>query len=97
MATIATAQSGYDASILHDPVDYAPDGPIAKVKALLEKKLKLSLKDERIVEGSFSAFDKFGNMVLNDVEESFREEKRSMGMLIVPLDYVTKIEMEKSQ
>lgn len=95
MAAVATVDSGYDPSILHDPVDYAPDSAIAKVKDLLAKTLRLSLKDERIVQGQFAAFDKFGNMVLTRVEEYFKDETREMGMLIVPLDYVTKIEVKK--
>ena len=88
-----TESSGYDPSILHDPVDYPADGPIAKVIGLLEKTLRLGLKDERQVVGVFTAFDKFGNIVLTKAYETFRESKRKMSMVIVPLDYVVKIEM----
>ena len=88
-----TESSKYDPSILHDPVDYPPDGPIAKVIGLLEKTLRLCLKDERQVIGKFTAFDKFGNIVLTEANEIFREKPRKLPMVIVPLDYVVKLEL----
>jgi small nuclear ribonucleoprotein (snRNP)-like protein len=83
----------YDPSILHDPVNVDPDGPIAKVQAMLRKKMRLSLRDERVVEGTFTAFDKFGNFVLTDAVETFREYQRFMTMVIIPLSYVEQVEL----
>jgi small nuclear ribonucleoprotein (snRNP)-like protein len=83
----------YDPSILHEPVDVDPDGPIPKVKALLEKKLKLSLKDGRTVEGNFAAFDKFANFVITTATERFRTQTRQIPMVIVPLDYALGVEV----
>lgn len=53
--------------------------------------LRLETKDGRIFVGVFTAFDKFGNFVLTNAEELFRDEVRKMKMVIVPLSFVTKI------
>jgi small nuclear ribonucleoprotein (snRNP)-like protein len=79
----------YNPSILHPPTNMDPDGPVAKVQAMLGRKMRLDLKDERWVEGVFTAFDKFGNFVLTTAKEHFREQIRNLQMVIVPLDYVT--------
>jgi small nuclear ribonucleoprotein (snRNP)-like protein len=87
----------YDPSILHDPVNVDPDGPIAKVQAMLRRTMRLSLRDGRVVEGKFTAFDKFGNFVLTDAHETFRESKRPMTMVIIPLNYVEKVELRQTE
>jgi small nuclear ribonucleoprotein (snRNP)-like protein len=87
----------YDPSILHDPVNVDPDGPVAKVQAMLRKRMRLSLRDERVVEGAFTAFDKFGNFVLTDAVETFREYLRTMTMVIIPLSYVERVELSQAE
>lgn len=86
--------NSYDPAILHQPVDYDPNGPIAKVIGLLHKTLKATLKDKRVVEGIFTAFDKFGNMVLTSCKEQFEgQPQRKLPMVILPLDYLEHIEL----
>jgi small nuclear ribonucleoprotein (snRNP)-like protein len=83
----------YNSAILHPPEITDPDGPVAKVHALLGRRMHLTLKDERWVEGNFTAFDKFGNFVLTSAEEHFRDQTRKMQMVIVPLHYVTGVQI----
>jgi small nuclear ribonucleoprotein (snRNP)-like protein len=84
----------YHPSILHEPTHIDPDGPVAKVKALLLKKLRLRLADTRIVIGVFSAYDKPGHIVLTDAEETYQDQQRAVPMVIVPLTYVRELEVE---
>ena len=83
----------YDSAILHDPVDVDPEGPIAQVMQLLDKTLRIYLKDGRIYEGSFVFFDRFGSFVLNEAEETFLGRKASLDAACIPFDYVEKIEL----
>jgi small nuclear ribonucleoprotein (snRNP)-like protein len=87
----------YDRTILHGPTNIAPDGPVGRTKSLLSRKFRLTLQDERVLLGTFSAFDKFGNIVLTEVVEGFGELKRTMPMVIVPLSYCTAGEIKVSQ
>ena len=89
---MAEENTGYHSDILHDPVDYDPNGPVAKVISLLEKTLRVEFKDKRVVVGIFTAFDKFGNMVLTECKETFEgQPERSLPMVIVPLDYMESV------
>ena len=89
MSSESTTGCEYIPEILHMPEN--PQGPVKEVIGLLNSQLKLTLNDERIYIGKFTAFDKFGNFVLTDAVESFREETREMQMVIVPLKYVTSV------
>jgi small nuclear ribonucleoprotein (snRNP)-like protein len=97
MASSPGESAGYHSSILHDPVDVDDSGPVAQGIALLRRKLRLSLKDDRVFVGTFTAFDKFGNFVLTDAEESFRDQIRKMPMVIIPLNYVETIDAGPAQ
>ena len=81
----------YNQKILHLPTD--PKGSVLEVYNLIQQKvtLKLELKDGRVVIGTFTAFDKFGNFAITNAVEEFRDEKRNMQMVIVPLDYIVKL------
>lgn len=76
----------YDPKILHMPEN--PTGPVAEVIKLLDYILKIEIDDERVYIGTFTAFDKFGNIVLTDVTEYFRDQERNMNMVIIPLGSV---------
>ena len=89
MSSQTTIPCEYVPEILHMPNN--PEGPVKEVMDLLNSQLKLSLSDERTYIGTFTAFDKFGNFVLTNATEYFREEKREMQMVIVPLTYVTAV------
>ena len=79
----------YDPKILHAPVN--PEGSVAEVISLLHWNLKLILKDERTFTGELIAFDKFGNFVLSNVKEYFRDQKREMKMVVIPLENVVSV------
>jgi small nuclear ribonucleoprotein (snRNP)-like protein len=94
--SVLSATERYDPSILHDPVDVDSDGPIARMMSLLRRKLRLVHTDERIFLGTFTGYDKFGNFVLTATEEFFRDQIRKIPMAIIPLNYVTAIEAERT-
>ena len=79
----------YIPEILHLPQN--PEGAVKEVMDLLNSQLKLSLDDERTYIGKFTAFDKFGNFVLTNAVEYFREETREMQMVIVPIASVKNV------
>ena len=87
----------YDPSILHKPEKL--EGPVLEVSKLVDDKvqLKLELKDERTIIGTFTAFDKFGNFALANATEHFRDQKREIPMVIVPIDYVVKVSMKPAE
>lgn len=84
-----TSGCEYIPEVLHLPKN--PEGPVKEVMDLLNSQLKLSLNDGRVYIGTFTAFDKFGNFVLTSAVEEFRDEKREMQMVIVPLSSVTDV------
>lgn len=86
---------GYSEQILHLPTEQT--GPIKEVIDLLGKVMKLELKDDRTYIGTFTAFDKFGNFVLKSADEYFREFQRKINIVIVPLDYVTKVSVSEEK
>jgi small nuclear ribonucleoprotein (snRNP)-like protein len=93
--TVSSETDRYDASILHQPADVDPSGPVARVMALLRKKLRLALKDGRTFVGTFTGYDKFGNFVLTEAEEFFRNKIRRIPMAIIPLNSITAAEVER--
>jgi small nuclear ribonucleoprotein B and B' len=59
-----------------------------KILNLLNARLKITLKDNRIFVGQLIAFDRFMNLVLNDCQEtrvtaSGSMEKRTLGLVIL--------------
>ena len=93
MSIMATKDADYDPTIIHEPKDVDPNGPVAKVIKLLKQTLRLTLRDGRLFEGIFTAFDKFANIVLIDVDTYFEDIKHRAKTVIVPLDYLDKVEM----
>ena len=49
----------------------------------MNQKLSLLLKDGRVIEGKLTGYDEYMNMVLNDVEETFEQNKRRIGTVIL--------------
>jgi small nuclear ribonucleoprotein len=49
----------------------------------INKKILLVLKDGRLIEGKLIGFDSYMNMVLEDTEENYQENKRKLGMIIL--------------
>jgi small nuclear ribonucleoprotein (snRNP)-like protein len=83
----------YDPSILHAPVDVDPEGPVAKVQFLLGHTLRLTMKDSRVVVGTFVAYDKFGNFVLSNAEETFETRTRPTAMVVIGLEFIAGVEV----
>jgi small nuclear ribonucleoprotein len=57
--------------------------PLDVLEKSLNQKLSLLLKDGRTVEGKITGYDEYMNMVLEDVEEIFEDNKRRLGTIIL--------------
>lgn len=57
--------------------------PLDVLEKAMNQKLSLLLKDGRMVEGKLSGYDEYMNMVLSEVEETFEENKRRLGTIIL--------------
>lgn len=57
--------------------------PTKVLENSMNKKISLLLKDSRILEGKLVGFDDYMNMVLDDTEETFNEEVRRLGTIII--------------
>jgi small nuclear ribonucleoprotein len=57
--------------------------PLNFMDKSMNKKMLLVLKDGRLIEGKLTGFDNYMNMVLEDTEESFEENKRKLGTVIL--------------
>jgi small nuclear ribonucleoprotein len=57
--------------------------PLDVLEKSLNQKLSLLLKDSRIIEGTLSGYDEYMNMVLTEVEETYEDNKRRLGTIIL--------------
>ena len=57
--------------------------PLNFLEKSINKKIMLLLKDGRMIEGKLTGFDNYMNMVLEDTEESYQEQKRKLGTVIL--------------
>ena len=57
--------------------------PLSVLEKARSQRVSLLLKDNRILEGKLVGFDEYMNMVLNDVEEKYEENKRRLGTIIL--------------
>jgi small nuclear ribonucleoprotein len=57
--------------------------PTKVLEKSMNKKISLLLKDSRILEGKLTGFDDYMNMVLEDTEETYKEEVRRLGTIII--------------
>ena len=57
--------------------------PLNFMDKSINKKIMLVLKDGRHIEGKLSGFDNYMNMVLEDTEENYQEQKRKLGTIIL--------------
>jgi small nuclear ribonucleoprotein len=57
--------------------------PTKVLENSMNKKISLLLKDSRILEGKLTGFDDYMNMVLEDTEETYREDVRRLGTIII--------------
>ena len=57
--------------------------PLNFMEKSINKKILLVLKDGRLIEGKLTGFDSYMNMVLEDTEENYQENKRKLGMIIL--------------
>jgi len=68
--------------------------PLDVLEKSVNQKLSLLLKDSRIVEGTLSGYDEYMNMVLTDVEETYGENKRRLGTIILRGNNVVSISIK---
>jgi len=57
--------------------------PLNLMEKSISKKILLLLKDGRLIEGKLAGFDNYMNMVLEDTEESYQDQKRKLGTVIL--------------
>ncbi len=57
--------------------------PTKVLENSMNKKISLLLKDSRILEGKLTGFDDYMNMVLEDTEETYKEDVRRLGTIII--------------
>ncbi|UCG70196.1 MAG: RNA-binding protein [Thermoplasmata archaeon] len=57
--------------------------PTKVLENSMNKKISLLLKDSRILEGKLVGFDDYMNMVLENTEETFNDEVRRLGTIII--------------
>jgi small nuclear ribonucleoprotein len=67
--------------------------PLDILEKSVNQKLSLLLKDGRLVEGKLSGYDEYMNMVLDDVEEIYGENKRRLGTIILRGNNVVSISL----
>jgi small nuclear ribonucleoprotein len=57
--------------------------PLDVLEKAMNQKLSLLLKDGRVIEGKLTGYDEYMNMVINEVEETFEQNKRRIGTVIL--------------
>ena len=57
--------------------------PTKVLENSMNKKISLLLKDSRILEGKLTGFDDYMNMVLEDTEETYKEDVRRLGIIVI--------------
>uniref|UniRef100_A0A7R9YU88 Sm domain-containing protein n=1 Tax=Chlamydomonas euryale TaxID=1486919 RepID=A0A7R9YU88_9CHLO len=77
----------------------AADDPVARVRKLLYRRLRVVLADGRTLLGDLQAFDKQGNLILGATREtvstsSGRKEERTIGIVLIPRDQQKAVELE---
>jgi small nuclear ribonucleoprotein len=67
--------------------------PLDVLEKALNQKLSLLLKDGRMIDGKLNGYDEYMNMVLIDVEETYEENKRRLGTIILRGNNVVSISL----
>jgi len=57
--------------------------PLDTLEKSVNQKLRLLLKDSRVIEGKLLGFDEYMNLVLGEVEETKDEKQRRLGKIIL--------------
>jgi small nuclear ribonucleoprotein len=57
--------------------------PTKVLENSMNKNISLLLKDSRILEGKLVGFDDYMNMVLENTEETYNDEVRRLGTIII--------------
>ena len=57
--------------------------PLDTLEKSVNQKLRLLLKDSRVIEGKLLGFDEYMNLVIDDVEEIKDDTKRRLGKIIL--------------
>ncbi|GAO49092.1 hypothetical protein SAICODRAFT_7546 [Saitoella complicata NRRL Y-17804] len=74
------------------------EAAVQKLQSWLNKKTRVHASDGRIFDGKFVCVDRDQNVILADTDE-YRiekpEEKRFMGLVVVPGKHITKFEIQQ--
>lgn len=72
---------------------------VASVRALLHRRIRITLQDGRLVEGVLECFDAIGNLVLRDSVDitniGGKSSRHPRGLVLVPGDSYTFVHAEK--
>jgi small nuclear ribonucleoprotein (snRNP)-like protein len=67
---------------------------IEQVKQYLNRKMRITIADNRMLTGKFYGFDKNKNIILSDCVE-FHKEYRTLGLVLVAWKHIVKCEIEE--
>jgi len=67
--------------------------PLKALESLLNKRISLLLKDNRILEGKLVGYDDYMNMVLVDTEERTEQMTRRLGTVILRGNNVVRLSL----
>ncbi|CAG8616973.1 7846_t:CDS:2, partial [Paraglomus occultum] len=67
---------------------------IRQLRSYLNLKAKVAVSDGRIFFGTFVCIDKYKNMILAHTDEYRDDEKRFVGLVMIPGKHLVKAEIE---
>ena len=79
---------------------YTPEGvPTERTEQItewLDKPMKITLKDTRVLLGQFAAFDDKKNIIIRNTQQISLEGEPRLGLILVPWDHIVKVELAKN-
>ncbi|CAG8626701.1 5432_t:CDS:2 [Cetraspora pellucida] len=67
---------------------------IQQLRSYLNLKAKITASDGRVFHGTFMCIDKYKNIILSQTEEFRSNEKRFVGLVMIPGKHLVKAEIE---
>ncbi|TPX59142.1 hypothetical protein PhCBS80983_g02671 [Powellomyces hirtus] len=65
-----------------------------KLQSMLNQRIRISITDGRVFIGYFMCIDKGRNVILASTEEFKDDERRFVGLIMIPGAHLTKVEVE---
>nr|CAG8661095.1 2560_t:CDS:2 [Entrophospora candida] len=67
---------------------------IQQLRSYLNLRARITISDGRIFNGTFMCIDKYKNIILSQTEEFRNEQKRFVGLVMIPGKHLVKAEIE---